>query len=271
MTTKEEQYITLPNNDLFKELVNKGHISEHGINEAKYRRAKKLEDSLVKKKVKKKSHKDMNKLYVLSDGLKGKNQKKLHYVSIAIKYFTKYGIKVNLQNLLSLKFNDGMNLFELSASSKKENQAMLEDLIKTKILAKFNISEEKRVCIDFEDTFGHINLDNLQKAINERPDLLKDIVEDSGMSPSFKARALYCLGQTDNSEYWEYVISKRLKGNDPYLRQASYLIISDIYDRDRTLFPENIIDLLEEELAESKGESLKNVLKDTIYNIKYAD
>ncbi len=201
----------------------------------------------------------------------GKNDRVIFYLKFIVLLFKKYEITITIENVMKLKFLENKNLFELCALSVTKSREFTQDLLEKTVRTTFNVSKSQQVILDFEREFGGVGDEQFIVASEKRPDLLKGLIEDSDLPVYSKAKALARLGDTSDEKFYEYVMSKRGESNDIHIRQASYMGISEIYEKNKEFVPKNILEILSSELTEAGNKYLVETIEDTIYNIKYAD
>jgi len=117
------------------------------------------------------------------------------------------------------------------AKPKYKNEELIQKILNLSIESQLREKTIARAVDRFKSKYEYINLDTLETASMEAPDLVEGIVVDDKLTPLVRSYAIFALAQTHNDNYFS-LIRAFVQHESPLMRESAYLGLFEYYDKE---------------------------------------
>lgn len=119
---------------------------------------------------------------------------------------------------------------------------------------------------EYREIYTNYNHDTLEKAVENHPELVKEIIKQEDVRPITRAYALFALGALTKEENYNF-IKFYCHHYSPFMREAAWGSLCDYYYEDKEKY-EEVLSLMEKALEYEEGEGVIEKLNSLIDFLK---
>lgn len=189
-------------------------------------------------------------------------KRKINLFDIYLDMLQEYQVLIP-KGLKDIEVMDNVHFREFLKEFNKTNEKIAIELFKNAIQKYRQDHIKKDHVAIFKEKFGSLSEDSFDRASEESPDLLVNLIQHGEISPFLKGLALDSLSIGARDEYIGFIKSF-LDAESPFLREGAYLALYEYYDSDREKYSD-LKSLFSEALKEEEGPGVREQIEELYY------